>query len=114
MIEIELLGAAARALGYAGSVAVAGAMLFAVSFARAAEAVASELRSLLGSPLDRGDVERARKLVKADGAIEDSLVLARAYCDDALRALEPVAGRNEAADALAAATTGLLDTVPAL
>lgn len=75
---------------------------------------AGELRSLLGSPLDRGDVERARKLVKEDGAIEDSLALARAYCDDALEALAPVAGRNAAVDALASATTGLLGTVPAL
>jgi putative copper resistance protein D len=44
MIEIELLGAAARAIGYAGSVAVAGAMLFAVSFPRAGEALAPDLR----------------------------------------------------------------------
>jgi heptaprenyl diphosphate synthase len=78
------------------------------------DAVAGELRGLLGSPLERADVERARKLVKADGAIEDSLALARQYCDDALEALAPVAGRNSAADALAAATSGLLDTVPAL
>ena len=35
MIEIELLGASARALIYVGSVAVAGAVLFAVSFPRA-------------------------------------------------------------------------------
>ena len=39
MIEVELLGAAARALTYVGSVAVAGAVLFAVSFPRAADAV---------------------------------------------------------------------------
>jgi heptaprenyl diphosphate synthase len=81
---------------------------------RRGDAVASELRSLLGSPLDRAEVDRARKLVKADGAIEDSLVLARAYCEDALQALSPVAGRNAAADALAAAATGLLGTVPSL
>jgi heptaprenyl diphosphate synthase len=76
--------------------------------------VAGELRALLGSPLDRSDVERARKLVRADGAIEDSLVLARAYCDDALRALAPLADRGDAVDALAAAADGLIATVPAL
>jgi len=81
---------------------------------RRGDAVAGELRSLLGSPLDRGDVERARKLVKADGAVEDSLVLARAYCDDALEALAPVRGRGSAVEALAAAADGLLGTVPAL
>src|SRR3954454_4552676 len=50
-----------------------------------------ELRGLLGSPLERGDVDRARKLVRADGAIEDALVLARSYCDSAIDALAPLA-----------------------
>jgi putative copper resistance protein D len=45
MIELELLGAVARALAYVGSVAVAGAMLFAVSFPRAGEALALGLGS---------------------------------------------------------------------
>ena len=76
------------------------------------DAVAGELRGLLGSPLDRADVDRARKLVRGDGAIEDSLVLARAYCDEAIDALAPVAGGGPAVDALAAAASGLLDTVP--
>ena len=77
------------------------------------DAVAGELRGLLGSPLDRADVDRARKLVRGDGAIEDSLVLARAYCDEAIDALAPVSGRGAAVDALAAAASGLLESVPA-
>jgi putative copper resistance protein D len=44
MIEVELLGAAARALVYVASVAAAGAILFAASFPRAAEATAPELQ----------------------------------------------------------------------
>src|SRR3954451_8960566 len=60
------------------------------------DAVAAELRALLGSPLERGDVDRARKLVRADGAVEDALVLARTYCDAAIDALAPVVGRGGA------------------
>jgi heptaprenyl diphosphate synthase len=81
---------------------------------RRGDAVAGELRAMLGSPLDRGDVERARKLVKADGAVEDSLVLAEAYCREAIEALAPVRAHGEALDALAAAAAGLVATVPAL
>jgi heptaprenyl diphosphate synthase len=81
---------------------------------RRGDAVAAELRSLLGSPLDRGDVERARKLVRADGAIEDALVLARTYCEDAVEALAPVAGRSPIVDVLADAAASLPGTVPAL
>jgi len=81
---------------------------------RRGDAVAGELRGLLGSPLGRDDVDHARKLVRADGAIEDSLVLAAAYCREAVEALAPVTGRREAIDALATAAAGLVDTVPAL
>ena len=56
----------------------------------------AELRALLGSPLERGDVERARKLVRADGAIEDALALARSYCDEAIDALAPLADAGRA------------------
>src|SRR3954467_10177031 len=41
------------------------------------DAAAAELRSLLGAPLEREDVDRARKLVRSDGAVEDAMVLAR-------------------------------------
>ncbi|MBN1238215.1 MAG: CopD family protein [Gammaproteobacteria bacterium] len=44
MIDVELLSAGSRTLTYVGSVAVAGAMLFAASFPRAADAIAPELR----------------------------------------------------------------------
>jgi heptaprenyl diphosphate synthase len=77
------------------------------------DAAASELRALLGSPLERGDVERARKLVRADGAVEDAMVLARSYCDEAIDALAPLADSGAPAEALAAAAAALTDSVPA-
>ena len=76
--------------------------------------IASELRALLGSPLERGDVDQARKLVRADSAIDDALALARGYCDEAIDALAPLAGAGPAAEALAAAAASLPDTVPTL
>ena len=72
-----------------------------------------ELRGLLGSPLDHADVERARKLVRADGAIDDALVLARGYCDSAIDALAPLADCGAPVEALAAAAASLPDSVPA-
>jgi geranylgeranyl pyrophosphate synthase len=79
------------------------------------DAVAGELRSMLGSPLERGDVDRARKLVRADGAIEDALVLARSYADEAIDALAPLADVGGApVEALAAAAAALPASVPEL
>jgi heptaprenyl diphosphate synthase len=77
------------------------------------DAAAAELRGLLGSPLERGDVERARKLVRADGAVDDAMVLARSYCDEAIDALAPLADSGAPAEALAAAAAALTDSVPA-
>jgi heptaprenyl diphosphate synthase len=78
------------------------------------DAAASELRTLLGSPLDRADVERARKLVRADGAVEDAMVLARSYCDEAIDALAPLAEAGAPAEALAAAAAALTESVPSI
>jgi heptaprenyl diphosphate synthase len=78
------------------------------------DAAASELRMLLGSPLDRADVERARKLVRADGAVEDAMVLARSYCDEAIDALAPLAEAGAPVEALAAAAAALTESVPSI
>src|SRR4051812_21813348 len=77
------------------------------------DAAASELRSLLGAPLEREDVERARKLVRADGAVDDAMVLARTYCGEAIDALAPLADGGAPVEALAAAAATLTDSVPA-
>jgi heptaprenyl diphosphate synthase len=73
---------------------------------------ASELRSLLGSPLERGDVDRARKLVQSNGATDESLVLARSYCVEAIDALAPMRDTSQAVETLAAAAASLPDSVP--
>jgi heptaprenyl diphosphate synthase len=78
------------------------------------DAAASELRTLLGSPLDRADVERARKLVRADGAVEDARVLARSYCDEAIDALAPLTEAGAPVEALAAAAAALTESVPSI
>jgi heptaprenyl diphosphate synthase len=81
---------------------------------RRGDAVAAELRDLLGRPLESAEVERARKLVRADGAIEESLALARGYCDDAIDALAPLRDGGDMIDVLAAAAASLPDSVPSL
>ncbi|HYD10878.1 MAG TPA: polyprenyl synthetase family protein [Acidimicrobiales bacterium] len=75
---------------------------------------AGELRGILGSPLERGDVETARKIVRSDGAVEESMALARGYCEEAIVALAPLDGAGIGYEALAAAPAGLLGSVPHL
>ena len=70
----------------------------------------SELRELLGGPLEGADVEKARKLVRAGGGVEESLALARRHGDEARAALAALPG-SDAVDALADAAIGLVDAV---
>ena len=77
-------------------------------------AEAGELRAILGSPLERGDVDTARKLVRGDGAIDEAMALARGYCEEAVVALAPLDGAGVGYGALAAAPGGLLASVPNL
>ncbi len=72
-----------------------------------------ELRPLLGRPLELGQMERARGLVRANGSIADALDTARAYIDDAVTALEPVLDTPGGA-ALRATADMLLLSVPAV
>jgi heptaprenyl diphosphate synthase len=71
-----------------------------------------ELADLLGQPLDRGDVERARKLVRSQAAVDDALAVARHHAEDAVTALAPLRP-TLAVDHLAAAALALLEAVPA-
>jgi heptaprenyl diphosphate synthase len=70
----------------------------------------SKLRPLLGGPLDDGEREAARAIVKSSGAIEESLAAARGYADQALAALDPLQG-TVAGRSLGAAAEGLIDRV---
>ncbi|MGI8759180.1 MAG: polyprenyl synthetase family protein [Acidimicrobiales bacterium] len=71
----------------------------------------AELAGYLGRPLSRPEVEQARALVQADGAIDSALVVAGRYCDEAVATLGGLEGPG--VDKLAAAATSLLDLVPA-
>jgi len=71
---------------------------------------AGELRELLGEPLDRTQIDRARVLVRSGGGIDEALVVARAEVDAAIAALAPFEG-SEAAAALAGAAEHLLESV---
>jgi heptaprenyl diphosphate synthase len=66
-----------------------------------------ELRTLLGRPLDAPEVEWARVLIKRTDAVEEALVVARTYEEEAvaaLKSLEP----GSAVDGLAAAATAVV------
>jgi heptaprenyl diphosphate synthase len=77
-------------------------------------ALASEggdvLRSMLGSPIEGDDVEKARTLVRDSGAIDESVDLARSYVAGACDALAPFSDRP-AGVALAAGAQALLGAV---
>jgi len=71
-----------------------------------------ELRAMLGRPLDAPDVEWARVLIKRTDAVEEALVVARTYEEEAvaaLKGLEPGA----AVDGLAAAATAVVPSAAA-
>jgi len=73
---------------------------------------ATELRELLGRPLqDDVEIERARKLVKAGGAVDEAVAVARTYGDQAVAALAALPA-SAPAEALAAAAVGLVDSIP--
>ena len=71
-----------------------------------------ELRAMLGRPLDAPDVEWARVLIKRTDAVEEALVVARTYEEEAvaaLKALEP----GPAVDGLAAAAMAVVPSAAA-
>jgi heptaprenyl diphosphate synthase len=69
-----------------------------------------ELRALLGRPLDEPDVEWARVLIKRTDAVEEALVVARTYEEEAVAALKTLEA-GPAVDALAAAASAVVPAV---
>jgi heptaprenyl diphosphate synthase len=69
------------------------------------------LRSLLGKPLSVDEVDRAKALVSANGAIPASIATARDYVRRAFEAIEPL-DVSEASDALRGAADHLLASIP--
>jgi heptaprenyl diphosphate synthase len=78
---------------------------------RVGDDAATELRDLLGQQLiEPAELSRARKLVRAGRAVDESLALARQYGDEARAALAALPG-SDAAGALADAAVGLAASV---
>jgi len=73
--------------------------------------VGDELVALLGRPLDRESVDRARTLVRTGDALEEATTLARRHCIDAVAALDDLP-ENAAVDHLRTLALGLLDHIP--
>jgi heptaprenyl diphosphate synthase len=73
---------------------------------------AAELRELLGRPLEPEEVDRARKLVRAGNAVEESLAVARDYAAEAVFVLAALP-RRPSVDALGAGALSLVASVPA-
>jgi heptaprenyl diphosphate synthase len=79
---------------------------------RVGDDAATELGELLGRELiEPADLSRARKLVRASGAVDDALALARRYGEEAGAALATLP-RSAPAAALADAAVGLVASVP--
>lgn len=72
-----------------------------------------ELRSLLGTPIQGEQWERARLLIRQGEAIDESVAVARQYVTEAQDLLDPMADRP-AAGALQDAASHLLDSLDAV
>ncbi len=70
-----------------------------------------ELVDVLGRPLDRGDIDRARKLVRSQSAVDSALDTAGDHVTEAVTALGALAP-CPAVGHLAAAATALLTALP--
>ena len=73
---------------------------------------ADELRKLLARPLEPSELERARAMVRADGAVGWALDVARAYADEAADTLEGFPP-GPVLTALRSLAHHLIDSVPA-
>jgi heptaprenyl diphosphate synthase len=79
----------------------------------ALEEVGPDLAVLLGGPIADGDLASARRLARGSGGVDRAIDVARAYVEDAVRAVEPLAGTPSAA-VLSASAEHLLVDVEAL
>jgi heptaprenyl diphosphate synthase len=95
----------------AGNDLVEGIYTLPVIRAMETEPAATELRALLGRRLQHEEVERARLLVRSNGAVTSACGLARDYAVEASEALKPL-GEGPVVSALAAVGHHLVDNLP--
>jgi geranylgeranyl pyrophosphate synthase len=77
---------------------------------RALRAGDTELRELLGGPLEGDDIEQARKLVRAGSGVDEAIALARQYGEEARMVLSTLPS-TEPLETLADAALGLVDAI---
>jgi heptaprenyl diphosphate synthase len=75
----------------------------------ALEEVGPDLSVLLGGPIHDGDLESARRLIRGSTGVDRAVDLARSYVEDAIRAVEPLAGTPSAVALAGSAEHLLLD-----
>ncbi len=75
--------------------------------------VGPDLATLLGGPIDGGDLDTARRLVRGSSGVDRAIDLARSYIDDAVSTVAPL-GATPSAVALAASAEHLLVDVEAV
>jgi geranylgeranyl pyrophosphate synthase len=75
-----------------------------------ASADGSELQDLLGGPIEGAELEKARDIVRSNGAIDEAINLARSYVSGAVEALAPL-GESPATAALAGGARHLLQGI---
>jgi heptaprenyl diphosphate synthase len=101
----------------AGNDLVEGVYTLPVIRALAAAESSEALRALLGSPLERHEVDTARDIVRSNGAVGAAVDVARRYATESVSALADVSaggdGGTEVMAALAALGDHLIDTIPA-
>jgi heptaprenyl diphosphate synthase len=70
------------------------------------------LRKLLGTPLERAEVEAARALVRSNGAVGAAVDVARRYAGESKAALATVGGAGPVVSALATLGDHLIENIP--
>jgi heptaprenyl diphosphate synthase len=71
-----------------------------------------ELRALLGKPLDEDEREKARAIIRGTDCIDEAIVVAQGYAEEAIAALAPL-GSSTATEGLAGTTRQLVDRIAA-
>jgi heptaprenyl diphosphate synthase len=93
----------------AGNDLVEGVYTLPVIRALASSQSSEELRRLLGSPLERDEVDVVREIVRSNGAVGAAIDVARRYAGESAAALEGVAAGGEGGELVMAALASLGD-----
>jgi len=100
----------------AGNDLVEGVYTLPVIRALASAESSEALRALLGSPLERSEVDAARAIIRSNGAVGDAIDVARHYAGSAAKALAvlPAGGEGGARVMAALASLGdhLIENIP--